>query len=106
MVLGLIYSSHQDLSFYVNKELKNQILEGQHFISDFFQSKTIIKFGKKFFKYNILYLEQLTTPDNTKLLQWKEIIPLIKDDINNRITPRKPKLFQIIENFILNNIHR
>ena len=93
MILGLIYSSHQSLSFRVNKDLNNYIHQGQHLISDFFESKTIVKFGKSLFKYNIIYLEQLTTPDNHKLLQWKEIIPLIKDDVNCRITPRKPKLF-------------
>ena len=90
----------------MNKELNNHIQQGHHLISDFFQSKTIIKFGKNFFKYNIIYLEQLTTPDNNKFLQWKEIILLIKDDVNCRITPRKPKLFQLIENFILNNTHQ
>jgi hypothetical protein len=62
--------------------------------------------GKSLFKYNIFFLEQITSQDGTKLLTWKEIIPLLKDSKNNRITPRKPKLFQKIENFILNNHRR
>ena len=107
IVASLLYTANGQLNINTNKDLNNHILGGQHTINSLLPIDTILKYGQSLFKHNIIFLEQLTTDDNNKLLTWKQIVTTnIFSHNNSRLSPRVPNIFKKIESIVINNSHR
>ena len=102
-VAALMFTANKKISINFNDELKNNLKQHNHLLNELLPIKDIIKYGYPLFKHNIIFLDQITSEDSTKLKTWTQTIDITIPTKGHRLSPRKPVIFRKLENIIIDN---